>query len=252
MMNIKEPIDIMLSHDWPRGVYRYGDYETMINKKKHFTREVLEGQLGSPANEVLMNFHQPKYWFSAHLHYKLPALVPHPSGKVTRFLSLSKCLPNHDYLQVFEIPESMCTKPKKLHYDVEWISILKSTHHLYPNQINAPRFIDIIDISEDVKSQVREILEKDGDEIPNNFTPTEEAWVKDLDPRSQKKVRYKKPFENPQTIEFCTKFGIDLSQCLPQNFPLSVEKNPDEIDLDAFIIETEANPDEINLDDMDM
>lgn len=233
MLNIKSPLDIVISHDWPRGIYRFGDYQTMIQKKKHFEREVMEGQLGSPANEILLNHLQPKYWFSAHLHYKLPAVMVHPSGNITRFLSLSKCLPNHDYLQVIEIPDSLCDQPKVLHYDHEWISILKTTHPLYPSNLQAPRFTDIFEISEDIKSEVQELLTKHGHQIPLNFSETEVSWIEGVNFSDQKRPRYKAPFDNPQTIEFCSKFNIELSHCLKSTKKqYSEEKNPDEIILD--------------------
>jgi lariat debranching enzyme len=73
------------------------------------------GDLGSPANQQLLESLQPDFWFSAHLHVKFPAVVPHQQQqqqqgqqqpvagngqKVTRFLALDKCLPGRDFLQV--------------------------------------------------------------------------------------------------------------------------------------------------------
>jgi lariat debranching enzyme len=75
------------------------------------------GDLGSPPNQQLLEVLQPDYWFSAHLHVKFPAVVPHRQQqqqqgqqqqqqfagngqKVTRFLALDKCLPGRDFLQV--------------------------------------------------------------------------------------------------------------------------------------------------------
>lgn len=236
MLNIKSPLDIMISHDWPRGIYRYGDWKTMISKKKHFEQEVMEGTLGSPVNEILLNKLQPKYWFSAHLHYKFSSVVVHPTGHLTRFLALSKCLPNHDFLQLITIPESLCTKPKVLHYDEEWISILKTSHKLYPTEKESQRFMDILDYSLELE-ETRAILKEIGDQIPLNFEITSPPY----DENTSERVKMKGPFDNPQTIEFCKKFNIEIDHLIskPQSntdvLKSNINKNPEEIDLDEFM-----------------
>jgi hypothetical protein len=60
--------------------------------------QIEDGSLGSPAGQQLMGALQPKYWFSAHMHTKFPAIVPHTDGSITRFLALDKCLPGRDFL----------------------------------------------------------------------------------------------------------------------------------------------------------
>ncbi|KAL7060394.1 hypothetical protein AAHC03_09511 [Spirometra sp. Aus1] len=98
-------VDIVLSHDWPRGIYNYGETKELLQRKRHFREEVDANTLGSPPGEQLLCRLRPRYWFSAHLHCKFAAVVAHsdPQREVTRFLALDKCLPSRDYLQFLDI-----------------------------------------------------------------------------------------------------------------------------------------------------
>ncbi len=69
--------DIMISHDWPRGVEQHGDLNSLLRKKKYFKEEVETNSLGSPSNEELLNDLKPKWWFAAHLHVKFLANYKH-------------------------------------------------------------------------------------------------------------------------------------------------------------------------------
>lgn len=40
MLQVKEPMDIFLSHDWPLGIEQYGDVQWLLRKKKFFKDEV--------------------------------------------------------------------------------------------------------------------------------------------------------------------------------------------------------------------
>lgn len=74
---IQMPIDIFMSHDWPRGIYYYGSTKELLQKKKFLRQEVESNSLGSPAAEELLAHLQPNYWFSAHLHVKFAAIMQH-------------------------------------------------------------------------------------------------------------------------------------------------------------------------------
>ncbi|KAF9157556.1 lariat debranching enzyme, partial [Mortierella sp. AD010] len=75
MLQVKEPMDVFLSHDWPLGVERYGNIEWLLRTKPFFTREVNTNTLGSaPYGEVLSSL-RPAHWFSAHLHVRYTATV---------------------------------------------------------------------------------------------------------------------------------------------------------------------------------
>ncbi|TNN20864.1 Lariat debranching enzyme [Schistosoma japonicum] len=113
---IRRRLDILISHDWPRGIYHYGNTNQLTRKKPHFRGEIESDSLGSPPGEQLLCRLKPRYWFSAHLHCKFSALVDHSHSKTnksrtTYFLALDKCLPNRHYLQFLDIePEAKCSE----------------------------------------------------------------------------------------------------------------------------------------------
>ncbi len=69
-----------MTHDWPRGIYHYGNTNQLLRQKKFLRQEVESGTLGSPAAAELLDHLQPTYWFSAHLHVKFAALMQHEVG----------------------------------------------------------------------------------------------------------------------------------------------------------------------------
>ncbi|KAJ2442065.1 lariat debranching enzyme [Coemansia sp. RSA 2440] len=73
MLQIRQPLDIVVSHDWPQNIERYGDTDGLLKKKPFFEKEVERGELGSPLNALLLERLRPKWWFSAHLHVRFTA-----------------------------------------------------------------------------------------------------------------------------------------------------------------------------------
>ena len=64
VVQVKNPIDIMLSHDWPRGVYYHGNTEKLLRTKKFLRNEVQTNTLGNPMGEMLLHSLQPRFWFA--------------------------------------------------------------------------------------------------------------------------------------------------------------------------------------------
>jgi lariat debranching enzyme len=297
-------IDIFLSHDWPAGIARYGDVNALLRKKSFLRREIDDGSLGSPPAAQILEKLRPEYWFSAHLHTKFAALVHHPekSGNdggapggsnipsnsketalnteneqkepksdqlpaTTRFLSLDKCLPGRQFLQIIDFPAA--TGPKSISYDPEWLAILKATHHLTslhprPPPPPPPERVTQAQIAE------TQALLGNNMSIPLNFQQTAPAHANSSEDGGSSNRPGRMPqsaVKNPQTVALFELLGLDynLDHGTAAGMGLGsggggyggggVEavENPEEIDIDDDEEEEEdmGNPEEIDLGDED-
>ena len=74
LLQLREQVDIGLSHDWPQWIEHHGNLDQLLKYKPHFKADTERGTLGSPAAKYIMDRLRPPYWFSAHLHTKYPAI----------------------------------------------------------------------------------------------------------------------------------------------------------------------------------
>ncbi|XP_023295659.2 lariat debranching enzyme [Lucilia cuprina] len=227
-------VDICLSHDWPKGIYNFGNKQQLARFKPFLREEMDNDKLGSRPCEDLLNLLKPQYWFAAHLHCKFAAVVPHENDmkddgneednanvkpSFTKFLALDKCLPKRRFLQILDINSENYTDDEgdlRFEYDLEWLTILYLTNHLInvkeayyylPNKksTNGERFN--FTPTEEEMQHVRQKFENDM-KIPHNFCRTVEAF----DPSTYSKGQhYKQPKSqiNPQSLQFCDTLGID-------------------------------------------
>ncbi len=77
LLLLRTPVDLGVSHDWPRGIEWHGDWKTLFRKKDLFEADARAGTLGSSAARYVLDRLRPPYWFSAHLHCKFAAIVEH-------------------------------------------------------------------------------------------------------------------------------------------------------------------------------
>lgn len=139
LSRISRPVDVFISHDWPRGIADFGDKAALLRAKPYLTKEVNDGRFGNPGTAELLNIIKPRYWFAAHIHVKFSAIVSHPgSDSVTKFLALDKALPRRDFVQILDILPSNASQafepPSELgtsifNVDPEWLSVLRSHSH---------------------------------------------------------------------------------------------------------------------------
>ncbi|KAI1337595.1 lariat debranching enzyme, C-terminal domain-containing protein [Xylariaceae sp. FL0016] len=86
LLLLREQVDVGLSHDWPRAIENHGDANALWRMKPDFRQESIDGTLGNPAAEYVMDRLRPAYWFSAHLHCKFSAVKNYPAPTETATL----------------------------------------------------------------------------------------------------------------------------------------------------------------------
>nr|SVE89899.1 EOG090X06RW [Daphnia sinensis] len=240
LKQLKESIDIFISHDWPRGIYNYADTRELLHWKPFFRDEIANNVLGSQAGEILLHELKPKYWFSAHLHCRFAATVQHNETQSTNFLALDKCLPRRQYLELIEVPHDT-NQGLELCYDPHWLAILRSTNHLLsvrptnqylpsggPGSTERWEFYPSQEEIEEIKT-----IFNDDYKIPSNFLQTAEPFKPR--PNYNRNARQAEAQLNPQTTEFCEKLGIDdpLEKLIGKPIIISAPVvNPDEIALE--------------------
>jgi len=190
-----ERVNIVLSHDWPRHIWQYGDCPALLRKKPGLAADVTQAQLGSAPLWDLLSQLRPQFWFCAHHHVKFAAVVPWADeappadeelspppiplcgtsgARATRFLSLDKVLPGRDFLQILTIPAPAGFAPSaggspdapyELEFDLEWMGILQRTHHLLHTsrqRLGLPSTLQPMAPSEDLQALRRRLQGRTG------------------------------------------------------------------------------------------
>lgn len=126
---LKGPVDIFLSHDWPEGIWEFGDKASFLRKKPFLKQEIERREFGSPPLMSLMDKLSARFWFASHMHCRFEAQY-----NSTFFMALDKCVKGRDFCDIVDVlPSSKAVtskKPLSIEYDAEWINILRSTASL--------------------------------------------------------------------------------------------------------------------------
>ncbi|GBM96112.1 Lariat debranching enzyme [Araneus ventricosus] len=254
LKQLQLPVDICLSHDWPTGVYHYGNKEELLRWKPFFREEMKTNKLGSQPAEELLRKLKPSYWFSAHLHCKFSAIVPHDDQlrPETKFLALDKCLPRRSFLQVVDIESKSDTV--QIEYDAEWLSILRSTDHLLsvsnkatymPGQGSEERW-DFRPTDEEMQF-VKKLLNNDFT-VPENFCVTAPTYNPEHQGASDFVL---KTYINPQTEIFCKNLSIMDPLAVVLNKSRDSFSISDFCSTDTDMSYQSTNPEEISMDEDD-
>ncbi|KAK9461573.1 DBR1-domain-containing protein [Lipomyces oligophaga] len=219
-----KPVDIMVSHDWPQGIEKYGDLNALLTRKPFFKADIDNEDLGSPPNMLLLRHLKPQYWISAHLHVKYTAIYKHdteiseaaPGFQETRFLALDKCLPRRQFLQVLEFQTSLESDLFSLKYDPDWLAVIRATNSNMPLDRDTKSLYSTPEERNKVVASIadeREWIEKnlcsmDKLYIPLNFELT--APIADhSDAKNIRNLPSPLAYNNNQTAAFCKLLQIE-------------------------------------------
>lgn len=107
LLQVQTPVDMCLSHDWPRRVEWFGDHAALFAARPPFFTSAKIDNLGSPAGEQVLSFLRPRYWFAGHMHVRFSAEVRHSddtSGDIFRQVPVSEAVRA-------QLPKSMFRAP---------------------------------------------------------------------------------------------------------------------------------------------
>ncbi|ORZ38547.1 lariat debranching enzyme, C-terminal domain-domain-containing protein [Catenaria anguillulae PL171] len=99
------PIDLFLSHDWPRNITHYGDKAKLFKIRPDFQKSINEDHFGARSLEHLLHHLRPTHWFAGHMHVEFAAAVVHPPG--------SPPTANPDMLDFAHVPPPPVTMSKR-------------------------------------------------------------------------------------------------------------------------------------------
>ena len=132
-------VDIMLSHDWPCGVTKFGNEPQLLRCKPFFADDIRHNALGNPHTMSLLKAMRPRYWVSAHLHCWFEARIAHlntenSTAESTTFIALDKCIRHRKFLDfidvevdVVEHSDAVVVEPV-VRTDRTWLQVIRASH----------------------------------------------------------------------------------------------------------------------------
>lgn len=118
-------VDVMMSHDWPVGITKFGDEEQLIRHKPYFEQDIATNTLGNPHTLKALRLLRPTYWFSAHLHCYFHGVVV-TEGTRTEFYAQDKCVRDRKFISFFDMKATRPITDDKISIPAEWLHVLAS------------------------------------------------------------------------------------------------------------------------------
>lgn len=233
------PIDVMLSHDWPVKVYDYGNKQQLLRFKPGFKQDMESKQgLGNPLTRPLIFQLKPRRWFAAHLHCRFSARIIHGEpddnneDNKTEFLSLDKIENKYKnnrrnyFMEILDI-EPMDKNAKdddrdNIYHDPEWLTILRKTAHLerytygdmFCPRLDEPSGQAFYPSDEDIE-KTKTIMSKKGLKIEMNFRMVEPViYDRPGNVQVSLDTNRRLTHSNFQTDDLCSRLGIQIPEYL--------------------------------------
>ncbi|ETN41710.1 uncharacterized protein HMPREF1541_03646 [Cyphellophora europaea CBS 101466] len=167
--------------------------------------------------------------FAAPVQVEVSPELPFPeeiTNKKTEFLALDKCLPGRHFLELLEVestsaPGEPIQRPVKLHYDPEWLAILRvfapelilggGKQDPVPPHRGDTYYRD--QILEQRKWVYENIVSRDLLQVPDNFEITAPTYDPSLQVEEKDMPR---EVTNNQTSQFCEMIGIENPFDIPE------------------------------------
>jgi lariat debranching enzyme len=118
--------------------------------------------------------------------------------KCTKFLSLDKCLPRRQFLQIIDIPSANdATEDYDFYYDLEWLSITRAMHPYLSTAHQQSPLPSNDDLKVAIKKEHAYLTAKLESrsldlKIPHNFEPTAPAYNPAMPNQRQYSIDYRK------------------------------------------------------------
>ncbi|KAI1442438.1 lariat debranching enzyme, C-terminal domain-containing protein [Annulohypoxylon stygium] len=117
LLLLREQVDVVLSHDWPRAIENHGSTNSLWKWKPDFRKESLDGTLGNPAAAYVMDRLRPGYWFSAHMHCKYPAIKTYKDLTKAELAEMKKA--EEEQNATLAVPEEATANPDEIDLDMD-------------------------------------------------------------------------------------------------------------------------------------
>ncbi|GFY85930.1 debranching enzyme 1 [Actinidia rufa] len=134
LMQVEEPIDIFLSHDWPLGITDHGNWKELIRHKPFFEQEspsfMKKGPLTRSYQPFLKAMLKVLKAFKKHCNYM--RILPHAITIRTLYAQ------NSWRVQVIEIESE--PGPYEIQYDEEWLAVTRKFNCVFPRTTRPANF----------------------------------------------------------------------------------------------------------------